>query len=143
MATWYCRRTMATPLQNSDVPQPNTDSGLQPQNESNIPSTTSTSDLQSNANDVNNLRTTNLKVTTGPVTSLKKASSGTVISIILVAVILIAAAALFIASLRVKDEEKAKDGMPSVAVGGEENGSLGTQGLSRRARKALKKKNRR
>jgi len=118
---------MATPIQDTNEAQPNTDSGLQQQNENNLPSTQTSSDLQTNANDVNNIRQTELKVTAGPKSLVNKASSGTVLSIVLVAVILVVAGGLFIASLRVKDEEKAKDGMPSVAVGGEENGSLGVK----------------
>ena len=131
----------ATPLQNPDTTQ-NQDSSIQQQNADNLPSTTTQSDLQSNTTDVNNLRTNQLKVTTGPVSSSKKAASGTVQSIILVVTILIVAASLYIASLRVPDAKNKKDvdaARPTVAPGGEEHGALGTKGISKRKLKKQRK----
>ena len=131
----------ATPLQNPDTTQEQ-DSNLQQQNTEKLPSTTSQGDLQSNTTDVNSLRTNELKVTTGPVAPARKATNGTVLSIILVVTILIVAGSLFIASLRVPDEKAKKDeaaARPSVAPGGEENGSLGTKGLSKRQLKKQRK----
>lgn len=116
---------MADPVQNTDIPQVNDSTEVQEQNPANLPSTVPSSDLQTNTSDVNNLRQSELSVKTGPVNGggLKRAS-GTVLSIILVVVILVVAGSLFVASLRVSDDKKAK---PEIAVGGEENSGLGTK----------------
>lgn len=124
-----------TGIQSTDVPkQGNDSSALQDQDKNNIPSTQPSTDLQPNANGLNNLKTSELQVKYGPTASKgSKGTNGTILSIILVAVILIIAAALFIASLRVP--EKAK---PTVAPGGEEAGALGTKKKFKRNKKTNK-----
>ena len=121
-------------IQNPGVPQNNDSTTVQQQGTDSLPSTTSTTDLQSNTNDVNSIKTNDLKVSSGPVPSSKNHSSGTVLSIILVVVILVIAAGLFIASLRIPAEDKAR---PSVAPGGEENAAMGEpkKSLLRRKKK--------
>ena len=114
--------TTPSSLQTSGVPQNNDSSSIQEQNQSNLPSTVDSNELQPNVTNINDIKTKSLKVTAGPkATGSKKAVNGTLISIILVAVILLVAAGLFIASLRVKEDEA----KPSVAPGAEDAGALG------------------
>lgn len=115
-------QTTTNQPQATDVPQVNDSTTVQQQDGTTLPTTTTSDQLQPGNNDLNNIKTTNLQVKSGPPSANVKVSSSTLLSVILVATILIIAAALFIASLRVPKKDETK---PTVAVGPEENGSLG------------------
>jgi len=125
-----------SPLQNSQVPQGN-DESLQPQEAGNSTQPQSETNPQTTPTDINSIRQQTLQVKSGPPAPFNKKASTLGLTIGIVSAILIIAAALFVASLRVPDDKKAK---PTVAVGPEEHGAVGEK-LSKRQLKKQKKLN--